>query len=208
MIAGASLRLKLSAFIVALALLIVASVSTVLVAMRHREVHAELNRKARVYAELLGQQLEPAVAFDDQETAREVLNAASIDPDVRRAALYGNDGELIEGSDEVPPTWSVSPTRLELRATDRFVEVAVPVVSHEGPRGLLTLSLSTERAEHALQRDLMASLGVAAGSLLLSILAAWFIAGTVARRLQAHHRRRRSHRASGFCVRAARDGLA
>jgi hypothetical protein len=107
MIAGASLRLKLSAFIVALALLIVASVSAVLIAMRHREVHTELNRKARVYAELLGQQLEPAVAFDDQETAREVVNAASIDPDVRRAALYGNDGELIED----PPSCRPAGTR-------------------------------------------------------------------------------------------------
>src|SRR4051794_39094818 len=54
-----------------------------------------LQAKAVTFARLLSRETEPAVAFDDKQTARELLDAMALDPDLQAVALYGPQGESI-----------------------------------------------------------------------------------------------------------------
>ncbi|MBK7859272.1 MAG: HAMP domain-containing protein [Archangiaceae bacterium] len=179
-----SLRLKLSMAIAVICLFTVGTVVAVRTVTHRHEAEAELQRKAEVYAQLLGRQLEEAVAYDDLTTVREVLESAGSDPDVTEIALYDDDGRLIEGSDPRPEPWGGVPRVVASRWSKEAVVIAAPVASHQGPRAVLYLSLSTERTRHQLLRALWVSCAVSFALMALAIAAGWLFAGVAVRRLQ------------------------
>jgi PAS domain S-box-containing protein len=180
----ASLRFTLSAVISALTISIVAAVSARLMQTRNEEGERELRRKAIVYAELLAKELESAVAFDDLETSREVFVAARLDRDIQSIGLYRQDGSLLDKiGDPVPLSWAASPESSQLRSSSAALDALAPVISHEGPRGILVLRVSRERLFRARRVALLEAAKAGLAALIISLVAAWLIAGRLARRL-------------------------
>ena len=180
----ASLRFTLSAVICALTISIVAAVSVRLMVTRNQEGERELRRKAIVYAELLAKELESAVAFDDLETSREVFVAARLDRDIQSIGLYRQDGSLLDKiGDPVPLSWAASPESSQLRSSSAALDALAPVISHEGPRGILVLRVSRERLFRARRVALLEAAKAGLVALIISLVAAWLIAGRLARRL-------------------------
>jgi signal transduction histidine kinase/HAMP domain-containing protein len=147
-----------------------------------------LERKAGMYSRLISMQVASAIAFDDQETAREVFESVAQDPDVVALSLLTATGTPLYtlGS---PGRWTAAVRNGA--SEQRFVELAdrigvvSPVVSPEGPRGTLVLEISTlplQLARGAVMRTaaLVGSLSLALGALL-----AFFIARSIGRRIQS-----------------------
>ncbi len=180
---GGSLRRNLSALITLLALAIVVVVSLMSNQARTREFARELGRKATLYARLMSKQLEPSVAFDDRQTAREVFLSMRLDEDVSSIALYQEDGRLIQSSGPVEPSWA-NAAQVESLDVDRDrLEAVAPVRSREGPRGTVVIRLSTARYSELNAQALRGSLFVGLGACAVALFLAWMIAGTVVKRL-------------------------
>ncbi len=178
-----SLRFKLSAVTAALCLVTATSITALRTAVRLRELDTQIASKASVYAEVLGRQLESAVAYDDRVTAREVLESAASDRDVTQIALYGEGGQLIEGSAVPPPPWAEAPTSVATAHTASSVVAAAPIVSKEGPRAVLYIELGKERAQRAVRNSIALSAATSLGLTALAALLAWLVMGIVVRRL-------------------------
>ncbi len=177
-----SLQRRLSALIGLLALSIVAGVALGLTHARNQVLHQDLEHKAKLYASLLGRQLESVVAFDDHQTAREVFDAVAIDADVLSVGIYRADGSLIEGR-AAEPSWSDPSGKASLEVRDEWLRTSEPVVSREGPRGTVVLRVSTDRLRQSQRDAIYASALLALAAIGVALLFAWAIAGTVARRL-------------------------
>ena len=182
-----SISEKLIGLIAILVTLIVGSLTAYFPSRQIAELTQRLVRRADIYGALLSTQLEPAIAFRDRATAREVLGSLSIDPDVRQAVLCEADGALLyavgTGTAADCQGLQGGDAREVFSFTDHVVVVA-PVVTKEGPRGTLAIQLSTARL-HASHRSVTLT-AVTAGGLALAggILAAWLIARSIARRLR------------------------
>src|SRR5438552_13941031 len=90
-----SIAEKLIGLIAILVTLIVAALTSYLTSRQIAELTQSLIGRADIYGALLSNQLEPAVAFRDRATAREVLGSLAIDPDVQHAALCEADTSLL-----------------------------------------------------------------------------------------------------------------
>jgi signal transduction histidine kinase len=149
-------------------------------------MHAVMEAKAEAYSRLVSKQVESAIAFNDQETAREVFDAVALDPDVASLTLFTARGRVLRAhgrmSPGVGPPWPDG-RRMQLRGT-RVVEIA-PVISPEGPRGTLVLELSLERLELHRQEITRQALLTCLGALLLGGVGAFWIARSLANRLTA-----------------------
>jgi len=178
-----SLRFKLSAVSAAICLVSALAITATRTVLRQRELDDDLASKAEVYAELLGRQLEPAVAYDDLMTAREVLESAGSDPDVAQIALYDAEGRLVEGSGRPPAPWADVPRVVTARAAEGGVVAAAPIVSREGPRAVLYVELGKDRLHQQVRRALLISSAMSLGLGLAAALAAWLVTGMVVRRL-------------------------
>jgi two-component system chemotaxis sensor kinase CheA len=185
--AGASIQLKLSAVIVALVLTVAALLTVAFTARYVRDLEGALVQKAETYGKLVAREVSSAVAFNDQQTAREVFEAIAVDDGVAGVALYGASGRLLEArgelEDATPP--GTSPPALSIARTARVIRVLAPVVSIEGPRGALVLEMSTQAVTAGRRRAVTQAVGWGAGAAVLGLLAAWFIARSFARRLAA-----------------------
>jgi two-component system chemotaxis sensor kinase CheA len=180
-----TIQFKLSAIIVALVVGIVALLAAMFITAHVRGLEAALREKARTYAELVARDVNSAVAFEDRQTAREVFEAISVDTAVTGVALYGATGALLESRGELEgePTSRSFPGSLVVTRRDAVIRVLAPVVSREGPRGALTLDLSTASVTTGERRMVRLIIGTGVGAILLGLLAAWFIARSIARRL-------------------------
>jgi HPt (histidine-containing phosphotransfer) domain-containing protein/HAMP domain-containing protein len=158
-----------------------------------------LVRKGHAYAVLAARELAPAIAFEDTETAREVLDAIALDPDVLEASLYRADGSLVETRTGAgaPPT-----------AQRWGSEARAPVVPREGGRGEVVVRLSASSLATARARAIRASLAAAGVTLALGIAGALVIGASLRRRLRdltevaaaivhGDHRRRPGRTGSG-----------
>jgi sensor histidine kinase regulating citrate/malate metabolism len=92
-----SFRGKLAVGIAALAIAIVVAVGVVLTQLHAAHLETELERKGEIYAKLLSRELQPVVAFDDRQTARDVFESIAFDGDLDAVAVYDAEGNLIEG---------------------------------------------------------------------------------------------------------------
>jgi two-component system chemotaxis sensor kinase CheA len=168
---------------------VAAIVSALLVYLSTKHV-ASLNRslesKAIAYGSLLAKETESAIAFDDRETAREEFAAASQDGEVRAIALFKADGNALHAYGdpiEGTPTVAEGPTSPTLSHLPGAVRVTAPVVSKEGPRGVVVLELSTESVEREKTSVRKAALCAFVVAMLAAALGANYIGRSLAKRL-------------------------
>ena len=177
---------KLIALIVALLIAVVGSLALYLSSQQIAAMSAALRTKAATYGSVMASQTISAIAFSDRETAREVLTSIDADADVTSVVLYAGDGQVLYSRGAATPGLPVIDVAAS-RVIDTASRIAavVPVVSLEGPRGVLVIELSTEslRVARAHVRSLALFTGLAALS--GGIVAAWLIARRIARRLRA-----------------------
>ncbi len=180
-----SIQSKLSALIFALTVVIVAVFTIFLPRVQRAAALQELVDKTRSYGDLVAREVEPAVAFDDRETARETFDALAQDHAVRGIVLFGAGGRQLHVFGE--PTSLVPPrvtNAASLETTAAMIRYTAPVVSREGPRGLLVLELSTERLELECARIRRLSLLIGVADLLFGFAGAWLIGRSLARRIR------------------------
>jgi two-component system chemotaxis sensor kinase CheA len=181
-----SIQLKVFAVVAALTLGLVGLLA-VYFSIRHVEAaRGAIENKAMTYGRLVGIQLEPAVAFDDEEAAAEVFSATAADRDVRGLALFDARGKPIFARGAFRPPL-VSPLRLvkasHQEATVGGARCYAPVVSKEGTRGSLVLELSTESVAVERARIQRAAIGIGCLALVFGFLGALGIGRSLAKRL-------------------------
>ena len=178
-----SIRAKLFVLITCSVAVPVVVLATYFPATRIGALEEALKTKAESFTRTLVDQTRSAIAFDDGETAREVFAGMATDGDVVLIALYRSDGTLLRaiGSpDERTPAWSDQPV---VTLSPARVRAIAPVLTREGPRGLLVLDLSTARAlaEGRHTRNMALLMGL--GALLFACTAAWLVGTSFGRRL-------------------------
>jgi HAMP domain-containing protein/HPt (histidine-containing phosphotransfer) domain-containing protein/two-component sensor histidine kinase len=179
---------KLGVLICGLQLVIVSALGVYFQRAQLRALSRELESKADTYAQLVSAQVASAVAFEDRETAREVFDAVSSDPDLLAAVLFDQKGKPLHswgnpGNVAQSASGGVA-ARKVFELPDRFLAVS-PVASREGPHGTLVLEFSKrelEQAQIALERAAVFAGGLA---LMVGSLLAFLIAQSFARRLRA-----------------------
>lgn len=185
---GFGIRVKLIALTVGTIVAIVVVLTSYFATKQIAEYRAARRDRAEVYAAMAGQQLGSAVAFDDEETAREVLTALAKDPRISGVALYADRGELLH----------LEGTRSDLAYAARVgfggqartfylpgrVLAVAPVKSLEGPTGTVVLEASTRSVIEARQRLVRAAITVGFVAVLLGALAAWLIARSLSIRIE------------------------
>jgi signal transduction histidine kinase len=152
------------------------------------EIDHQLTTEAEMYAKLLTKLLRPAIAFDDRETAREILDSLAIDSQVQSAAVYTERGETLYAVGTPGPElarlgraarWS--PQR---QAGDEYIVVAAPILSAEGPRGTVAVELSNQQVRANQRTVTMSAIGVGVIVTGIGVFAAWLIARSLVRRLR------------------------
>jgi two-component system chemotaxis sensor kinase CheA len=178
---------KLVALIVALMVAVVGALAVYLSSQQIDAMGAALRTKATTYGAVMSSQVTSAVAFADRETAREVLQSIDADPDIASVTLYGDAGRVLYAQGTPLAASAASATAATPRTIDQGTRIAAvtPVVSLEGPRGVLVIELSTAslRAARDHVRWLAFLTGLAAVA--AGVIAAWLIARRLARRLRA-----------------------
>lgn len=185
---GLSIRQKLLLLILLSVAGSVAVLAFHLPARQLAELEAALDSKAETYGRLVSKQVESAVAFGDQATAREVFDAVAQDPDIAGMALYTSGGALLQGRGAVAPVLEARKAGVRVQEVLRLssgVGVAAPVVSLEGPRGTLLLQLSGQRLEHSRKDVLTRVAGCGFLALLLGAIGAFWISRSIGERLRA-----------------------
>ncbi|MFO0745283.1 MAG: ATP-binding protein [Myxococcota bacterium] len=160
----------------------VATLAAWLSASQLATLDEQITSKAVSLARILADEMQPAVAFDDAQTAREALASAATDTDVAYGALYRADRTTVAhlGWDGggAPDLARVGVDHREGR-----VRVVAPVASPEGPRGTLVLDVSTAVVAEERAAITRRAVFVGGGALLLGCLAAWLVGVSLARRL-------------------------
>jgi two-component system chemotaxis sensor kinase CheA len=136
---------------------------------------------------LVSKEVSSAIAFDDQETAREVFDSMAQDSDIESMLLLRASGAELYARG-APGAW-VSAAKggvLEQRVLDLGdrIGVVAPVVSAEGPRGTLVIEFSTRELLANNQRLMRTALIVALASLVFGALLAFAIARSFGKRLE------------------------
>jgi two-component system, chemotaxis family, sensor kinase CheA len=183
---GLSIHQKLLLLIVVLVASVVLLVAGYLPTRQIQAMEASLNAKATTYARLASKQLEPAVAFQDLETAREVFASLAQDPDLESLTLFTARGDVLaaHGSlvTKIGDLRTTASVPYVVRSAERVASVA-SVVSLEGARGTIVVELSLARLAEE-RRDVQRSAfltGLVA--LLVGIAGATVIARSLSRRL-------------------------
>jgi len=185
---GFGIRRKLIALMVGTIVGIVVVLASYFATKQISELRAGQRGRAEVYAALAGQQLESAIAFSDEETAREVLAAIANDPHIIGVALYTDRGMLLhrEGTPSDlshASRWGLGGRMRAFYLPGRVLAVA-PVQSLEGPRGTVVLEVSTRSVLEARRRLMRAAVVVGFTATMLGMLAAWLIANSIATRIE------------------------
>jgi two-component system chemotaxis sensor kinase CheA len=183
---GWSITQKLVALIVLTSGAIIALLTSYFLSQQIAASHSALERKAASYGHLVSKQVASAIAFDDQETAREVFDSVAQDQDVESLVLMTATGATlyVHGA---PGAWIAAAkggviAQHVLQVGDRTAVVA-PVLSAEGPRGTLVIELSNGATVENNRRLMRTALSVASLSLLFGALLAYAIARSFGRRL-------------------------
>lgn len=181
------IRLKMLGLMVALNFLIIAGLASYFSTRQIAQLQAQLRERTAMYGRLAALQLRSAVAFNDRETAREVLGALAKDPLVAGVGVYTDEGARLYGEGQLSSSALAARQGFDHPRTfalPRRLLLAEPIVSLEGPRGTLILELSTERAMQASARVIRITLGIGAVALIFGTALAWWLAGSLARRIE------------------------
>jgi signal transduction histidine kinase/HAMP domain-containing protein len=175
------LRVQLMAIFALLSITTTVVLTITQITMSGNRMQSELHDRSVRIARRLQLQLEPAVASNDQLTAREIFASYSDDRDLDGLAVYAADGALIEGT-------GVRPERLRGVTADIAVDahhvVAVAdIKSHGGPSGRVYLSFSTRANDKLQRRDLWVASSMGAGVVLCALILAVHLSHRIAGRL-------------------------
>lgn len=181
------IRIKLIALMVGVSFLIASVLTSYSTARQIAGLREDVRGRAAAYGRLASLQLRSAIAFKDQETAREVLGAISKDPLVKGVGLYRADGTRLHAEGTLSDLAQAA--RRGFGAPRTFslpgrILIAVPVQSLEGPRGTLIMELTTAPANAARAQLIRAAMAIGGGVLMLGTLLAWAIARSLARRVE------------------------
>jgi len=183
---GFTIRQKLLALIVLLVAGVVALLAVYLPAGQLAAMRASLEAKSVAYARLASKQLEPAVAFDDRETAREVFDSVAQDPEVDSLCLLNARGEVLaeRGSlhTRIAGVRAAPSAPVLVRSNDHVTAVA-EVASLEGPRGTVVIELSIARLASEQRNVRKNALLAGLLALVIGIGGASLIATSLSRRL-------------------------
>lgn len=185
---GLSIQQKLIGLILVLIVSVVTLLAWYLHSHQIASMRAALESKAVTYGRLVSKQVESAIAFDDQETAREVFESVAQDPDIESLTLFTARGDVLRARGSFSQALMAKKMGVAapevVRLEDRIAVVS-PVVSLEGPRGTLIIELSVARLladSQAVQRKVLLA-GVLA--LVIGAIGASLIARSLSRRLRA-----------------------
>lgn len=178
------LAFKLACAITALALTIAVGLTGLLMAARLRSGEQRLAERTVAYGKLASKQLEPAVAFNDTETAREVFQALMLDRDVVGLAVYDGAGTLLASAGDCRADPSgVSAGSARLRIDSERMTAKVPVSPKEGGQGVVVVEISTSVLAAARAEMIRTGAEVAAAGLLVGLFGAWLIGRSFSGRL-------------------------
>ncbi len=183
-----SIQLKMFGVICALMLALVTFLATYFPAQHVAAARLDLEHKADTYARVIAPEVESAIAFDDQQTVREVFEAIATDKDVVAMGLYTAAGRPLHvlGEPTMGAAMKLAPggaPRIERLET--MIRATVAVVSREGPRGTLVLELSTASLDLDRRRVRRAALLAALPALAFGLIAAWLVARSIGGRVRA-----------------------
>jgi two-component system chemotaxis sensor kinase CheA len=183
---GLGVLAKLVALITAVVTLVVASLALYFPTRQMRELESDLNQRAAAYCHLLSHQARSAVAFDDQETAREILESVAHDRQVTGIGLYTR-GQPLRVTGKLTHAAELAGARLDHERIyslhDRLLAVK-PVRSLEGPVGTLVIELSKAPLEQSRRELVRASLLVGSAMLLVGLVLTLLIARSMTRRIE------------------------
>lgn len=183
---GRSIGFKLAMVIAGLSMFLVLGIGGWALNARLSSEQDQLDRKARTYGRFAAKELEPAVAFRDTETAREVFTGLLLDEDVIGVAVYGKDGALLESAGTSvarPSVDAESMKRVRLAREERLIRVERPITPRDGGVGLVVVELSKERTRRDAISFVKTACAVSAAALLVGLLGAWLIGRSISRRL-------------------------
>ncbi|HET9957884.1 MAG TPA: HAMP domain-containing protein [Polyangiaceae bacterium] len=181
------IRTKLVVLIAAMISLLVVGLAAYFPSRQLKQQHNEVIERAGVYAGLSSHQLRSAVAFEDQETAREVLESIARDASVDGIAVYTSQGRELYRAGQLSALAHAARRGFggpRVFSLPGRVLATAPVRSLEGPRGTVVIELSLRGVTQA--RDRLVWLALTAGLVALAVgtTLAWLIAGSLARRIE------------------------
>lgn len=178
------MSVRLAAVIVVITALLVGAVTAYLSGVQSARLVDSLEHKALLDAKLAAKHLEPAVAFGDRQTAREVFEAMAQDDELIGAAVLDARGVVIEGRGAVEIPTS-APDEVSLVHRPGRISVTAPIRTLEGPRGTAVVDVSTA-AHAASQAAIWKRAAVAAlVALVLGVALAGLVARSLSRRLES-----------------------
>ncbi|HEY3595385.1 MAG TPA: HAMP domain-containing protein, partial [Polyangiaceae bacterium] len=185
---GITILHKIMGLIVGLVVVLVGTLAIYFPTRQVADYRETLANKAATYGEVLANELRPAVAFDDRETAREIFEGVAEDRDVVAIALYKQDGTSLETRGMLAPATVAALGSTPAPFADTIGERVVAiesVTSLEGPKGKLVLELSTASLQQLRHRALWIGLIVGICGIAMGAVAAWLIGRSLANRLRA-----------------------
>ncbi len=204
-----SIRVKALGVVFALTSTLVVFLATYFPAKHIEATRSATRDEAETVARLVAHEVEPVVAFDDRETAREVSAAAAEDKDIRAIALFASNGRQIFGIGELAggPV-SVGAREMSTVSDPAFLRVTAPVVAREGQRATLVIEMSTEDDEAERRTIRRSAFVVGLAALAVGFVAAWLIARSLGRRLTTIARATRAVAAGDLTVPSVEDASA
>jgi signal transduction histidine kinase len=181
-----SIAKKLVGLSVLLVSVLVVVLTTYFSSRQIHEIHDRVRHAAETYSHLMAHQLESAIAFHDVETARETLDSLQIDEDVESAVVFTSHGDVLYSigtPDGALPELVASTDHRGVVAVDGSIIALAPIVSAEGPRGVVAVELSTAHASASQRTVTWIAIAVGGVTVAIGIIAAWLIARSLVKRL-------------------------
>lgn len=179
---GLSLQTRLALSFGAVVLLVVLGVGGALATAQSQRLMREQELKVALYGQLAAKQLEPAIAFDDSETAREIFESMRQDQDVVAMGVYDDNGRMLQALGDAPAHFSPVVAERLWRA-GRALTAAAPVHSREGTNGTVWVTVSLDRVATRTRDAWLTALAAALAGVSVALVLAWTIALRVSRRV-------------------------
>jgi PAS domain S-box-containing protein len=177
-----SIRKRVQAIILFTSVIVLLVTAIAFTAFEILSFKLHLARTFRTVAALLADNCEPALEFQQVDTAEKMLEALRAEPDVLAAGLYDADGRLF--ASYIPSSnTNLLPTEVKHEATHYFADgtltVFEPVVKEGKPEGTLCIRTSLRGLHERARR----SFGILVSVLLASVLLAIFLSAFLQKRI-------------------------
>ena len=175
------LRVQLIWVFALLAIMTTAISTITLTTLSGQRMLASLTERSMQIATQLQHQLQSVIAFDDHLTARELFDSYAGVRELDGIAVYGDEGELIEGRGVRPE--QLRSVNADLGVNKNHVIVVAGITSREGRLGRLYVSFSTQLNDEAQRRAWWIAAGIGGAVVLCALLLAVHTSRRITRRL-------------------------